>query len=450
MRIVPLLLLGLAACDSTDPDAPTWHRDVAPIVAQHCTGCHVEGGIAPFTLTDYASAHVMATQMVSEIETGRMPPWAAETTDECQPRYDWANDIRLTESEKQTLRDWADAGAPEGDPADAPEFARDDAETVPDPDLELQAEVPWTATGDSDQFRCFVLDPGLTEDTYVTGMQVVAGNPSVVHHALIFLDPNLESEGMAAVGDSYECFGSPGFDDTSLVGAWAPGGVRMTMPPDTATTIPAGSRIVVQVHYHPAGRDDNAPDATTIQLWTTPTAPHWESTLRLIGNFEPGDDIGTLLPGPDDAGGPEFRIPAGMAGHTETMVVDLPSYIPKSRLWAVGTHMHYVGTDMKISIDRRDAPEGEPDSECLIQTPHWDFNWQRGYAYDAPLDEVPFIQRGDRLELRCTYDNSMDNPFVARALEDAGLDAPVDVTLGESTLDEMCLGVFALASERVQ
>ena len=79
-----------------------------------------------------------------------------------------------------------------------------------------------------------------------------------------------------------------------------------------------------------------------------------------------------------------------------------------------------------------------------MQTPHWDFNWQRGYSYDAPLDEVPVLRGGDTLHLRCTYDNTLDNPGVRQALADAGLDAPQDVYLGETTLDEMCLGVLVL------
>ncbi len=58
---------------------------------------------------------------------------------------------------------------------------------------------------------------------------------------------------------------------------------------------------------------------------------------------------------------------------------------------------------------------------------------------------MPLTRSGDKIYLRCEYDNSMNNPYVVEALEDQGLDAPIDVVLGEETLDEMCLGVFGIA-----
>ena len=79
---------------------------------------------------------------------------------------------------------------------------------------------------------------------------------------------------------------------------------------------------------------------------------------------------------------------------------------------AVGTHMHYVGTDMRIGV-KRPVPGGEPAEECLLDTPKWDFNWQRGYRYDVPIDQAPTLKAGDVLNLRCTYDNSMQNGFVS-------------------------------------
>lgn len=443
--LAPVALLAVGCVP--EPEGPTWHADVAPIVQQHCVGCHMDGGIGPFTLEDYATAHVMSGAMLAEVEAGRMPPWGAETTDECAPRFDWKNDLRLSDAQKQVLADWVAAGAPEGDPADAVPVENDNPLAGP-PDLDIAPLVPWTATGDTDQFRCFVLDPGnSTEDLWVTGWQVAPGNDEVVHHALVFLDTEAEATRNADVGDSYECFGNGGLSNTQLIGAWAPGGAGTVMPPDTATRIPAGSLLVMQIHYHPLG-EVAAPDATSFRMWTTDTPPRWESAVQLLGNFEPGDDVGELLPGEGDVDGPEFRVPAGAAGHVETMVVDVPSYFPEMRVWAVGTHMHYVGVDMRITLDRGSPRAGEPESECLVQTPQWDFNWQRGYSYDAELDDVPRIRRGDHIELRCTYDNTLDNEFVARALDEAGLDAPVDVGLGETTLDEMCLGAFVYATER--
>jgi hypothetical protein len=158
-----------------------------------------------------------------------------------------------------------------------------------------------------------------------------------------------------------------------------------------------------------------------------------------------------LLPGPDDPPtGPAFVIPAGSRDHTEAMDLIIPKEIAVPiKIFAVATHMHYVGTDMRVELDRSKrsggAPAGEPVEECLLETPRWDFHWQRGYSYDAPFDQLPTVQAGDVLKLRCRYDNSMQNRFVAAALKEQGLGEPREVRLGEQTLDEMCLAALGVA-----
>ena len=106
--------------------------------------------------------------------------------------------------------------------------------------------------------------------------------------------------------------------------------------------------------------------------------------------------------------------------------------------------MHYLGQDMKTTIIQANPAPGEPAEECLIQTPQWDFTWQRYYTYDAPLEELPEVRSGDVISLRCTYDNTLSNPFLKRALVEQHLSAPVDVRLGEATLDEMCVAALPL------
>jgi len=103
-------------------------------------------------------------------------------------------------------------------------------------------------------------------------------------------------------------------------------------------------------------------------------------------------------------------------------------------LYGVGGHMHYVGVDEKVTLVRADGS-----SACLMQIPHWDFDWQRRYDYDAPIDQLPKLNLGDKFNIRCTYDNTMANQKVAASLLEQGIAAPRPVTLGESTLDEMCL-----------
>ena len=139
-----------------------------------------------------------------------------------------------------------------------------------------------------------------------------------------------------------------------------------------------------------------------------------------------------------------LRIPAGASGHTETMLAEIPADIPELRLWGVGAHMHYVGVDMLIGVQRENSPG--PAEECLLHTPYYSFEWQRLYTYDTTLDDALRVAGGDMLYLRCTYDNTMNNEGVVEALGQQGLDEPIEVFLGEETLDEMCLGVFGIAA----
>jgi hypothetical protein len=443
-----LLLSLLSACApggaaSPGEDAPTWHADIAPIVQERCGSCHVAGGVAPFALDGYDAAAPMASSMVAAVEAGTMPPWGAETTAECAPRFGFKDDPRLSDDEKALLRAWADAGAPEGDPATAAVLPAPVELDLVDPTVVVAPDASFVASGTSDEFRCFSIDPGLSSAAWLTGLQVVPGNPEVVHHVLVFADPAGQGASLVGEDGSYDCFGGSGLSEGgALLGAWAPGAFPFEAPEGTGIALQAGSLIVMQIHYHPAGQVAE-PDTTAVQLRLTETAPAREAVLALLGNASSASD--GLEAGVNDRGDTaEFRIPADVPDHVESIAYTIPRRDGPYQVFSAGTHMHYVGTDMLVQVEHA-APEGdEPATECLVQTPRWDFNWQRAYAYDAPLDEVPVIRGGDTLRLRCTYDNTVANPGVRTALEDAGRDAPSDVYLGESTLDEMCLGVFGI------
>lgn len=451
-----LLLSALAAAgcsnDPTEgsgpPAHPTFHRDIEPILQDRCQSCHSPGHIAPFDLMTFDDASTVASLMVARTKDRTMPPWGARDTAECKPTHGWLGDQQLTDDQIATFSNWNDDGAPEGDPADAPSPRSFGADELPGVERDVEPKAAFIAAGDKDEFRCFVIDPELTETRYLNGSHFIAGNAKVVHHALVFLDLNDEADALADADGGYDCFGGPGLTSASLIAAWAPGGVPASYPPNAGLPIPAGKKLVMQVHYHPAGTT-GAPDSTRFQMRFTDGKPEYTVAVSLIGNFDDAMSGGDgLLPGPNDEGGVEFRIPANVAGHTESMQLTLPAKIggaplPELLLYGVATHMHYVGTDMKIDLARKSAKSGEPDSECLVQTPAWDFNWQRSYAYDAAIKDLPKVRAGDVLSFRCTYDNTMQNPFVQRALMEAKQPAPKDVVLGETTLDEMCLGGFS-------
>lgn len=447
--LAPAVLLVAGACgnDRADPpDEPpiaraTWYQDVAPILAEHCMTCHQPGGIAPFALTEYDTAVEQSQRMIEEIERGAMPPFDAREDADCTPRFGWVDDPRLSADEKATLHAWIEDGHALGTVAEIP--------APPDTALAnisktVQPATPWTTSGSRDQFICFVLDPGNTKLEWLTGLQVRPDNELVVHHAVITeVVPGAEHDALVAargIGQPWNCeTATPaGF----VVHVWTPGNQPMQTSPEIAVPILAGSKLVMQIHYHPANTV-NAPDATAVDLQYSSA---WPRRMYFVGAFGNEFQAPNLLPGDYDAGTPRFLIPAHAPNHVERMRITIPDLgdTRDVRLFSANPHMHLIGTHIAAKIERPAARGTDPRTECLANGA-WNFDWQRTYQYDAPLDELPSIAAGDILDIECRWNNTLENPFVQRMMHDANLTAPIDVALGEQTINEMCLEIFGLS-----
>lgn len=446
---------------SASTSSPTWHADVAPLVAGHCQGCHTPGGIAPFPLETYAQAKLWAPAIPDIIRLGEMPPFLAADTAECQPRFGFKDDLRITTAELDLLQRWSDNGAPEGDASTAAPLPAPPELELKDAEVSIAIPAPITIDGDGDRFVCFSLAPDLSaiaptgaaatllgQNVLVDAVQIKPGNAAIVHHVLLFTDPTGESAALAGEQGYYDCFGGPKLDSPSLVMAWAPGSTPLRAPEGVAMVVPSSGRLVMQVHYHPHHDGPQTDSATSVQLRGYGDGiPAYVGSLTLLGNRRTTSSNGLgLQASPDEGGTAEFRIPAGATNHVETMLIGVPDSGVVNRIWAVGTHMHYAGKDMRIGLTRQ-TPGSEPAEECLLQTPNWDFDWQRGYLYDVPIEQAPTARGGDVVNLRCTYDNSPSNQAVQAALLQQGLSEPHDILLGEETLDEMCLGIFGAAQK---
>jgi hypothetical protein len=466
--------LAIAACSSGDPAAPntaadpktetppasentngpTFHKNVEPLLQTHCQKCHLEGGLAPFPLLTYEQAKIKAPLMVLETGARRMPPWGALDTEECKPRLPWDHDERLTDIEIKTIADWVAAGAPKGDPKDAPPPMTPPPNDLPNPTLTLSPKSPFVASGANDQFRCFVFDlpPSLQQGAYISGIHVLPGNRKVVHHAVVTTDP----EGKLAANDktgtgNFECANVAMADSAAdaqgriTLQVWVPGGNPIDLPPNIAMPLNARAKLVMQIHYSPGGATAD-PDETKIQLRIATKRPDYLLFTSAVGNFvgpigAPAAQDGLLSgAGDKDPTKPEFRIPANERKHLEHMQITIPPPAqppppgtPENPLYIYGVmaHQHLAGIDVKVDLDRG------TDSQCLLQD-RWDFHWQRMYTYAAPVEKLPTLKVGDKLRLRCTYDNSMFNRRMATEYRARGL-VPIDLSIGEETTDEMCL-----------
>ncbi|MCA9709097.1 MAG: hypothetical protein KDK70_24855, partial [Myxococcales bacterium] len=405
---------------------------IAPLVTEHCASCHTAGGIAPFPMQTFEQTQPLAIVMAAQAEARLMPPWHAVETDECQPLASFKHDARLDPEQIQLLRDWADNGAPEGDPALAAPLPAPPDYDLPDPTttLSMGGSVTVEAVGNTlDFFHCLSFDPGNTEDVYIDGMQVIPGNHAIAHHVLIYVDVDGASAGWAD-GISRNCGGGAGVSNVLLVGGWVPGSLPIIAPEGVGVRLPAGARLVFNMHYHAAVTGAEVDDATALALRWDSAQPEYVSEFVLMG-----------APGSGSMVDPPFVISAGATGHVEAVEWPVPPIgLADVRIWSVLNHMHKVGVDMKTSLIRNTGSE-----DCLVQTPDWDFDWQRFYEYDAPIEQAPRVFSGDTVRVRCTYDNTLDNPSVVEALAEVGLDQPQDVSLGEGTLDEMCVAGLGVA-----
>ena len=437
-----LSVLLLVACGNTGPlpsAAPTWHQDVAPIAAQNCATCHNPTGIAGFLdLGDYDEAAAYAASIQQKVEALEMPPFLAADTPECPNEWGFLHDRRLSDSDRNTLSAWVEAGTPEGDPHTAAALIAPDVQHLTRVDDTLAPDAGFTTQPSSvltDEFQCLIFDPKLTETRWVEAFEVRPDNIKVMHHAVINVATRDEAAALDAadgtVDGTYPCFGGAEVSGV-FMGGWVPGSGPTTYPTGSGLALSPDQVMVSQMHYHNISTAEY--DATTLDIQWALTEPDVAIYMELIGNAS--TEAEGLLPGPNDAAGTEFRIPAGVAGHTETSRHDLG--IPEGQSYSpfiVAPHMHLIGVSLRAWIEHADGSLGP----CLVHVPAWDFDWQLFYFYDAEIDNAPVVQSGDSLVIECTYDNSLKNGALVSALNQQGLSEPIDVRLGQGSLDEMCL-----------
>ena len=417
MSVALMATLALGCDDGADapepvPEAtgPTWHDDVQALMSEHCTACHTAGGAAPFAFDDPAVAQSMAGAALDAIESGRMPPW--QPNPDCN-RY---QDERLMpEDAKATFRAWVADGAPMGTPG-----ATVSPQTVglPEPDLITRGGAAYLPDATRpDDYRCFPLDVEFAEDTFLRGTAIKPDAKTLVHHVLVYMvSPSLVEEmhakDAAEEGPGYTCYGGTGLGNSGPVGGWVPGAVPNIADEGVAQFIPAGARLVMQVHYNVLTAEP-APDQTEVYLYT------WDGAQPEVIESKPQADLA-------------LRIPAGEAEMVNTRTWTHYGKEPLE-IVAVTPHMHVLGKSISVEVERVDGS-----NTCLVDIPDWDFNWQQAFTF-RPGESV-LLYPGDSVKLTCVYDNSAGNqPTVnGEQLE------PRDVGWGEGTLDEMCLNFMTI------
>jgi len=414
------LVLTVSAQDTRVPptqSAPTFSKDVAPILYSKCVTCHRPGEVAPMSLITYKDVRPWARAIRDKVSSRTMPPWFADPA-----HGTFKNDRSLTQAQIDTIVKWVDADARQGDPSQLPQLpALTEGWQIGKPDVvfEMPAEYHIPADG-TVEYQYFEVPTNFTEDRWMIAGEVRAGNREHVHHIIVsVIEPSGTSRPNAmsvrAIPDGADAApraprqltdaqraqlatAARRANAISLVN-WAVGEDAPVYPAGMGKRIPAGSTLQFQVHYTTNGAQ--ATDRSKIGLIFAKEPPKNEMRTALIANTQ-------------------FAIPAGDNNHT---IEAEATFTQDVKVWNMHPHMHLRGKDMTYTAI---YPDGR--QEVVLRVPKYDFGWQTDYALAQPLS----LPKGSKLHVTAHYDNSPANR--------ANPDPTATVRWGDQTWEEMMIG----------
>jgi hypothetical protein len=416
------------------PPAPTFYKEVLPILQKNCQGCHRPGQIGPFSLLTYESTRPWARSIKNKVESRQMPPWFAD------PHFgEFSNDPSLTDAQIQTITQWVDAGAPAGSASDAPEpiqWAENGWTVKPDYIVKgIEYTVPAHTPKDVIEWATYYVPTGLTKDTWITSLEIkpsalsvthhicvtfVEHNPAIKYNDLVWVDRRRDEAGVDLENNGINNLEPPGTVRARAVassgfndGCYVPGksfeDYRLF---ESAKLIPAGSDLRFQIHYTPVGKE--RVDLPEVGVTIAQEPPR--RVYITAGISAPGDRKVFAIP-PNE---PNWSSPPAHA-----------TFLADAELVWMMPHMHLRGKDMTYVLE---YPDGR--KETVLSVPRYDFNWQLGYNLAKPI-KVP---KGTRMTVYAHFDNSASNKF--------NPDPKRTVYMGTMTWEEMMFPFFSVVVDR--
>ena len=364
------------------PTGVSYAKDVAPLLAARCAGCHSEGNVGPFALDGHGQVAGHAKMIAETLRTRRMPPWNAD------PRYgQFSNAMALSDAERRTLLGWLDAGCPKDGDADLLAEAKHPPATewrLGTPDLVVKLPEPQNipAEGVLD-YKYYEVPLDLPPGTWLRGTEVRITSPQVVHHVLVYMHrPDEDIDFTEEYVASYVPGHDPGF-----------------FPEGTGKPVPAHAQLLFQLHYTPNGKA--VTDTPELGIYLCKEKPTHEVFLGSATNrhFEVAPNT------PDAEVSAVFRAP-------EDVLV-----------YSLSPHMHLRGRRMSFEAI---YPTGQHD--MLLSVPDYDFYWQHSYH----LAEPKRIPKGTVIQVTGAFDNSVRNPL--------NPDPTKELHWGEQSWEEMFIG----------
>ncbi len=413
MRSIILALTATVVVSAATKGPTTYNKDVLPVLQKNCQSCHRPGEAAPMSFLTYKDTRPWAKAIKQSVLAKKMPPWFAD------PHYGkFANERKLSETELGTLVAWADGGAIEGNPKDAPKpltFTEGWSIGKPDAIFEMPSEFAVQKTG-TIEYHYIIIPTNFTEDKWVERAEVRPGDRAVVHHVIAFIRP-AGSKWMAdqPVGVPFvpkrdtrarsNANSESGLGATTemLIG-YAPGLQASVFEPGQAKLLPKGADLVLQLHYTSNGNESKDRSKVGVMFAKGPV----KQRILTINATQA-----------------RFAIPAGDGNYEVKAEMTLKA--PAS-LISLMPHMHMRGKDFKYTAV---YPTGE--REVLLSVPKYAFAWQLWYAEET----AKLLPTGTRIECVAHFDNSANNP--------TNPDPTKEVRWGDQSWEEMMIGWMDVA-----
>jgi mono/diheme cytochrome c family protein len=388
---------------------PTYAKDIAPLVQQHCQACHRAGEAGPFPLLTYQDARRRATKIRDAVADRVMPPWFAD------PHYGtFSNALGLSASERDAILRWADGGTPEGDPAHLPKPATwVEGWGIGQPDLVFELPEPFDVPARGVvEYQHVIVPTRFTEDRWIQAAEVRPTERSVVHHLIAFVREPKSKWFRSQPAGVFFTAPKVSADEETEVGAlpsdflvgYAPGQPPEILEPGQAKLIKAGSDIAFQMHYTPHGH-----------------AVRDRTRLGIVFAKQPPKERVLTVSAVNDT----FRIPPGDPNHRVDASLEVGADVT---LLSLHPHMHGRGKDFEYRVV---FPSGK--TETLLRVPRFDWHWQQWYTLAQPIP----LPKGTRIDCTAHFDNSPGNPEAA--------DPTKEVRWGDQSWEEMMIGFVNLA-----
>ena len=448
---IPRATAPLSAAPAVE--APTFNRDVAPILFEKCATCHRAGANGPMALTSFKEVRPWARSIKVRVSKREMPPWSAD-----QRWGHFQNDISLSQPQIDTIVAWVDGGLREGDGSAPPVPTVDHAGwrlvngRPPDVIIEMPTEYQLPAEGQVPIFRVWDKNP-FTEDVFIEALQIRPTNYAVTHHSALYgrklpegttlqknvawpggpelayiptyadgsiinvlsgLGGNLSSNLAGAASDRATGTGSesvtgrfkatagekvpvintsrqPTEEDDERLMFYLPGADFQQFAPGSAKRIRASNALMWEVHYSPSGKPET--DRERIGLWLAPKEKV-EKEVHIIRNGSGQHIIENVEVGNTQ------NLPPIPAGAADWKITAIQPFLQDVTLNTMQPHMHLRGKDMTYIAKYPDGHE-----EILLSVPKYDFNWQNTYLPTTPYK----LPAGTVLQTVGHYDNSVRN-----------------------------------------